>query len=1032
MIFAIRNNGSANAAAYEAISTTFTDITNHWAAGYIKYLQNYGIVAGKSEIVFAPNAAVTTGEVYKMALVLGGYRADKAELTGAKWLDNTTSLAQQNQLDKNVNSGLRDGCTRQDAAQILANTLGMTATVWSEFSYGFENDSDDLTNKSPITVGYKWMGLKDDTLAALDASNKDITPDLDFKEETATPTFEDKEHEIANIAKLNNGQVPYSTNDANGVPNYIDGAFSGKTVKNATDAIASLNDIHHIMKFGNAIQEFKEVYSKESNDTGFYRLQQVYHGVPVYGSQLVVSTDDNGTIQSLTGHYSPEIDVETTPKVSVDEAKATVKRIETSDSETVSQGLYIYEHNGNKFLAWAIKTLVCDYFVDANTGEVINSINTVYDVSGNGTGTDLVGNTVSFPVDYSNGLYSLSDTVRNITTYDSQDIAQSNGILVTNTTNSGWEGNQAAISVYNNMITVFDYYANILGRDGADDLHKRIHLAVNYRKEKDKPWANAAYFRGVTDTTLIRFGNAHNYAQCLDIIAHEYTHAVSSEIINNLHKTTEGLIYLNESGALNEAYSDILGELIQNGRLEKIAEDLDTYANETNADRHCMRNFANPKAHNYPSKFSEHTAYCYKNGHHGCNCGDTKDHNCDNGGVHSNSSIINHAAYKIDQNWPTSSHTDELATLFYKSIWYLSPNSNFLDCRHAVLAAAKSMNMSDDKREVIANAFKDVGIYQENDTQDVEDDTQNVFASGKIIHAFTGDVVENVVIKFRNNSDNTSGDYVQTVDGLDIELKTDSYGKYYTSALSAGNYTLEASKDGFVTSYKNIVSGNSNICTEQNLEITPKPSHTDVLPQMDKSSKDDLFNRFVGPLGILSENKIATMSNKDLVQSVLYVWSDEGFPIENYGGSKQVIGDSTYFRFSKSDFENLFSLMYINKKADLTPFARDSLPSSFSEAFNSKWPGFLCDDQFYLLVPPYSPASTPRYDPKHLYQIGKNAYCAVFEFWYCYDGDQEYNYDNIYSTIVEKNSDGSWSLLKRYEGGYQPTDSELVEFMKQN
>ena len=84
--------------------------------------------------------------------------------------------------------------------------------------------------------------------------------------------------------------------------------------------------------------------------------------------------------------------------------------------------------------------------------------------------------------------------------------------------------------------------------------------------------------------------------------------------------------------------------------------------------------------------------FVYKNGHHDCNCNDPEDHRCDNGGVHSNSGIINHAAYLMDQEWPASNHSKELAALFYKSMYYMSsstPNQDFLDCRYALLAASK-------------------------------------------------------------------------------------------------------------------------------------------------------------------------------------------------------------------------------------------------------------------------------------------------------------------------------------------------------
>ena len=163
MIFTIRNGGNDDASAYKTVTTSFTDINGHWAAGYIKYLQNTGIVAGKSAYIFDPDSTVTTAEAMKMALVLSGYRADKANLTGTAWQNNTISLATTVGMTKDVFSAVAEGCSRQDAAQILSNTLTeVYAVQWSEVTNSFLNDSKQglAWGGDPITVGTKWMDLE--------------------------------------------------------------------------------------------------------------------------------------------------------------------------------------------------------------------------------------------------------------------------------------------------------------------------------------------------------------------------------------------------------------------------------------------------------------------------------------------------------------------------------------------------------------------------------------------------------------------------------------------------------------------------------------------------------------------------------------------------------------------------------------------------------------------------------------------------------------------------------------------------------
>ena len=161
MIYTIRNGGNDDASAHVGNTTSFTDISGHWAEGYIKYLQNTGIVAGKSATQFAPDAQVTTAEAMKMALALAGYDEKNAGLTGIDWQKNTLTYATTIGLTDDVNSAMSAGCSRQDAAQILANVLEANAVRYSSIVENFVNDSKTGLSYGgdPITVGYKWMDL---------------------------------------------------------------------------------------------------------------------------------------------------------------------------------------------------------------------------------------------------------------------------------------------------------------------------------------------------------------------------------------------------------------------------------------------------------------------------------------------------------------------------------------------------------------------------------------------------------------------------------------------------------------------------------------------------------------------------------------------------------------------------------------------------------------------------------------------------------------------------------------------------------
>ena len=157
MIFTILNGGNDDASAYENLPTSFTDLGQEaWAAGYIKYLQNSDIIAGKSATRFAPSDTVTGVEAAKMMLVAAGYSPDKAGLTGAAWVANTMRYANANDLFENVNCDVNSGLPRQYAAQIMYNSLDMENVVYSNDIEGFKPATDVSEDR---TIGGKYMDL---------------------------------------------------------------------------------------------------------------------------------------------------------------------------------------------------------------------------------------------------------------------------------------------------------------------------------------------------------------------------------------------------------------------------------------------------------------------------------------------------------------------------------------------------------------------------------------------------------------------------------------------------------------------------------------------------------------------------------------------------------------------------------------------------------------------------------------------------------------------------------------------------------
>jgi len=106
-------------------------------------------------------------------------------------------------------------------------------------------------------------------------------------------------------------------------------------------------------------------------------------------------------------------------------------------------------------------------------------------------------------------------------------------------------------AAYDNLGRVYDYYFTTYGRDSFDAAGAALISTVNY----DRNYCNA-FWNG----TQMVYGDGDGnkcgpLARGLDVTGHELTHAVTER--------TAGLVYSGESGGLNEAMSDIFGNVIE-------------------------------------------------------------------------------------------------------------------------------------------------------------------------------------------------------------------------------------------------------------------------------------------------------------------------------------------------------------------------------------------------------------------------------------------------------------------------------------
>jgi bacillolysin len=240
-------------------------------------------------------------------------------------------------------------------------------------------------------------------------------------------------------------------------------------------------------------------------------------------------------------------------------------------------------------------------------------------------------------------------------------------------TGEGPSGNSEADAAYTNLGRVYDYYQDTFGRDSYDGKGADLIATINFCEKAGVPLQNAYW-----DGTQMKFGEG--YASALDITAHELTHAVTER--------TAGLEYQCQSGALNEAISDIFASNVD-GNWE-IGEDLPDGA---------IRDMADPSKGHPPQPATVDDFVVMEN--------DGTPFS-DYGGVHYNSGIINHAYYLLVQ----AIGRDKAQRIVYKALTeHLEPDSDFEDFRDATLQAAEELYGKDGtEHQAVDDAMRGVGL----------------------------------------------------------------------------------------------------------------------------------------------------------------------------------------------------------------------------------------------------------------------------------------------------------------------------------
>jgi uncharacterized protein (TIGR03382 family) len=421
----------------------------------------------------------------------------------------------------------------------------------------------------------------------------------------------------------------------------------------------------------------------ERDDLGMthVRLTQHKNGLRVVGGDVVLHVGAEGTIRSVNS-TARDRDLTATPSIAAEAAaRLAVQSTEGATEAARSELRYVVSNaDGELYLAWEVDVrggfLVNDIvYVDALTGRVVDRHPQVF------TAKNRVirnGNNGTFPV--------------------------ANAPVIG--TEAQPPTDPVALAAFTNTGTTYDCYKALYNRDSYNNqgatLTSQVHVVFQVSQTQTSPnnavWSaqNQMMAYGDGDGTLMR-----PLAYSLDVTAHELTHAVTS--------STANLVYQNESGALNEAMSDIMGAVCEAWKAGSVSantwlvgEDIWT----PNQAGDALRYMASPTLDGqspdyYPERYTGTQ---------------------DNGGVHLNSGLPNLAFYLLSTGGKHPRNKTTLAVpslgieksgaIFQRALTqgYFTQNTNMAQARTGTEAAAGDLYPGTCAKVSVGLAWAAVGV----------------------------------------------------------------------------------------------------------------------------------------------------------------------------------------------------------------------------------------------------------------------------------------------------------------------------------
>jgi Zn-dependent metalloprotease len=256
-------------------------------------------------------------------------------------------------------------------------------------------------------------------------------------------------------------------------------------------------------------------------------------------------------------------------------------------------------------------------------------------------------------------------------------------------------GDIAVDEAYDGAGATYDLFYEIYERNSIDDRGMRLDSTVHYGMNYDNAfWNGNQMVYGDGDGDLF-----NRFTIAIDVIGHELTHGITQYEAN--------LTYRDQPGALNESFSDVFGTMVKQRALNHQASEADWLIGEglftSNVNGEALRSMKAPgTAYNdpvigkdpQPAHMRDYAKVSY-----------------DNGGVHINSGIPNHAFYLVATE--IGGYAWEKAGM----IWYivlrdrLSSRAQFQDAANMTYqVAAELYGNGSTEQQAVKNGWNGVGI----------------------------------------------------------------------------------------------------------------------------------------------------------------------------------------------------------------------------------------------------------------------------------------------------------------------------------